>query len=63
MQVTLSDEDARGLRDFLHDHFRELQLEIARTDRKEFRKTLVARRAVIERVLSQLERVESVQRV
>ncbi len=59
MQFTLSDEDARSLRDFLHDHFRELQREIARTDKKEFRHTLLARQEVIERVLRELDQIEA----
>lgn len=54
MELTLSDEDARTLRAFLHDHFRELQREIARTDAKAFRQVLQQRRAAIERVLEQL---------
>lgn len=63
MQLTLSDEDARGLREFLHDHFHELQLETARTEQREFRHALVERQGVIERVLGQLDRLEAARKV
>lgn len=56
MELTLSDDDARTLGAFLHDHFRDLQLEIARTDVKAFRQGLLRRREAIERVLEQIDR-------
>jgi len=55
MQITLTDEDARTLGEYLRDHFKELQREIARTDVKAFRHALVRRLDAIERLLDQLE--------
>jgi len=60
MELMLSDEDARTLRDYLRDHLRELKLELAHTDAREFRRGLVQRLESIERVLAQLEREVSV---
>ncbi len=56
MQLMLSDEDARTLRDYLHDQLRALKREVARTDAKEFRHGLVMRLDLVERLLDQLER-------
>lgn len=56
MQLTLSDEDARTLRDFLRDHLREYEFEIARTEVKDLRHLLRVRQTLLERVLGQLER-------
>jgi len=55
MQLTLTDEEARTLRDYLRDHFHDLQLEVARTDQKEVRHVLVARQNLVERLLAQLD--------
>lgn len=55
MQLTLSNDDARILRDFLRDHFHDLQIEVARTEAKDFRHALVARQDLIERLLAQLD--------
>ena len=55
MELILSDDDARTLRDLLGDHLRDLRREIARTDAKEFRHALVLRQELIERLLGQLE--------
>lgn len=56
MQITLSDDDARTLRDFLSDHLQELRLEVARTEAKDFRHALVLRQELVERLLAQLQR-------
>ncbi len=59
MTITISDEDAAALRDFLRDRSRELERESARTDVKAFRHTLVERAAAVQRLLAQLEPVHA----
>jgi hypothetical protein len=56
MQLSLSDEDARTLRDLLSDHLRDLRLEVARTEAKDFRHVMLLRQELVERLLAQLER-------
>ncbi len=56
MQLTLSNDEARILRDFLRDHFHDLQIEVARTEAKDFRHVLLAQQDLIERLLAQLDR-------
>lgn len=56
MELTLTDHDARTLRDLLNDYIRDLRREVARTDAKEFRHMLVLRQELAERLLAQLER-------
>lgn len=55
MELILSDDDARTLRDLLSDHLRDLRREVARTDAKEFRHAIVLRQELVERLLAQLE--------
>ena len=58
MQLTLSDEDARTLRDVLHDYLPDLRREAAGTDlaARELRHELVKREGLCERLLAELER-------
>jgi hypothetical protein len=56
MVLTLTDNDARTLRDFLRDHMDALKFEVARTEAKDFRHTLLARQDLIERLLALLDR-------
>ena len=56
MELILSDEDARTLRDLLSDHLRDLRLEVARTEAKDFRHVMLLRQELVERLLAQLER-------
>jgi hypothetical protein len=56
MELILSDDDARTLRDVLSDHLRELRLEVARTEAKDFRHMMLSRQELVARVLAQLER-------
>jgi hypothetical protein len=43
MELILSDEDARTLRDLLSNHLRDLRLEVARTEAKDFRHVMLLR--------------------
>ena len=54
MQITLSDEDARLLRDLLQDYRPALQFESARTEAKDMRHQLVLREELLDRLLSAL---------
>lgn len=54
MQLQLSNHDARALFDLLHDVLPALQRETARTESKEFRRLLLDREALIERLLGEL---------
>ena len=56
MELILSDDDARTLRDLLSDHLGQLRLEVARTEAKEFRHRLVIRQDLVERLLTELDR-------
>jgi hypothetical protein len=55
MELILSADDVRTLRDLLADHLHELRREIARTEAKDFRHVLVLRQELIERLLAQIE--------
>jgi len=55
MELILSVDDARTLRDLLGDHLQELRREVARTEAKDFRHVLVLRQELIERLLAQIE--------
>ena len=56
MELIFSDDDARTLRDVLSDHLRDLRLEVARTEAKDFRHVMLLRQELVERVLAQIER-------
>jgi hypothetical protein len=56
MLLTLTESDARTLRDFLRDHLQGLKFEVARTEVKSFRHTLLERQELIERLLALLDR-------
>ncbi|HET6573083.1 MAG TPA: hypothetical protein VFG68_05745 [Fimbriiglobus sp.] len=58
MQLTLSAEEARTLRDVLHDYLPDLRREAAGTDlaSRELRHELVKREELCERLLAGLER-------
>ncbi len=55
MQLTLTGENARTLRDVLADHLRDLRREVSRTEAKDFRHTLIGRQEVVESLLAQLD--------
>jgi hypothetical protein len=54
MQLNLSDHDASTLRDLLADYLPELRMEVARTERREYRHRLVDRQDLVERLLDLL---------
>jgi hypothetical protein len=54
MELILSDDDARTLRDLLSDHLHDLRLEVARTEAKDFRHVMLMRQELVERLLAQL---------
>ena len=55
MELTLSSDDARALRDLLSEYLRDLRREVARTEAKEYRHGLVLRQELVERLLAQLD--------
>jgi hypothetical protein len=55
MELILTESEARTLRDFFRDHLHDLQFEVARTEAKEFRHTLLARQELVERLLALLD--------
>jgi Mn-dependent DtxR family transcriptional regulator len=56
MELTLTEDDARTLRDFLRDHLNDLKWEVVRTEAESFRHVLSARQELIERLLAVLDR-------
>lgn len=56
MELILTEDEARTLRDFLRDKLHDLQFEVARTEVKDFRHTLLARQELIDRLLVLLNR-------
>ncbi|HEV2398203.1 MAG TPA: hypothetical protein VGS27_14750 [Candidatus Sulfotelmatobacter sp.] len=54
MELILTSDEARTLRDFLRDHLQEFQFEVARTETKALRDELLVRLQLIERLLAQL---------
>jgi hypothetical protein len=56
MQLTLTEKEARTLRDFLRDHLHTLKFEVARTDVKDMRHRFLEQQEVVERLLDDLER-------
>jgi hypothetical protein len=59
MQLTLTEDEVRTLRDILHDYLPDLRREAAGTDiaSRELRHELVRREDLCERLLAELERV------
>jgi hypothetical protein len=54
IQVSLSDEEAGSLRSVLESYLSDLRMEIADTERMEFRESLKRQEAFLHRVLAQL---------
>jgi hypothetical protein len=57
MQIQLSNDEARLLRDLLQDYLPGLQREVARTEAKDFRHVLIQRQDLAERILADLASV------
>lgn len=53
MQLQLTDQETRVLHDMLHDYLPALKREVARTDAKEFRRLLIQREDLAERLLEE----------
>ncbi|MGQ0704018.1 MAG: hypothetical protein ACT4PM_12880 [Gemmatimonadales bacterium] len=58
MTLTLTDEEARTLRQLLADHLPDLERETARTEDREMRRALARRRDLCERLIGVLEQHE-----
>lgn len=54
MNLDLTDDDARMLRELLQDYLPEIKREVARTDVKTLRHELVLRQEMVERLLDRL---------
>jgi hypothetical protein len=54
MQLTLTEHESDLLRRLFEDYLPALQREVARTERRELRHTLVERQELVERLLHQL---------
>lgn len=54
MQLRLTDPEARILHDLLHDYLPALQREVSRTDARDFRRLLVQRLDLAERLFDEL---------
>jgi hypothetical protein len=55
MELILTGNEARLLRDFLRDHLQETQFEVARTKTNVLRDELLARLQLVERLVVQLD--------
>jgi hypothetical protein len=56
VQLTLTDDEARTLKDLLRDYLPELKREVARTEAHDFRHLLVGRLDLCERLIAELQR-------
>lgn len=54
MELKLTDEEARTLRELLQNYLPDLKREVARTDAHDFRHQLVARQDLCERLIARL---------
>lgn len=55
MDIRLTEAEATLLRDLFRDYLPELEMEVARTEAREFRHLLVQRQELCERILDLLE--------
>lgn len=54
MQLNLTSAEAALLREMLAHYLSDLEMEVARTDRKDFRQTLRERERLLERLVAEL---------
>lgn len=54
MNITLNDEEAKTLRDFLEEYLPALKFEAARTETQPLRHVLYTRQTMVERLLDEL---------
>ena len=54
MQLNISDQDARILRDVLNEYISDLRMEIVDTDQMDFREQLKQRKQVLRRFVEEL---------
>jgi hypothetical protein len=55
MQLNLNDDDVVTLRALIEDYLPQLRLEVARTERRDYRHGLVMRQELVERLILALE--------
>jgi hypothetical protein len=56
MELTLTEKEARTLRNFLRDHLQTFKFEVARTDVRDLRHSFLEQQELVERILQELER-------
>jgi hypothetical protein len=59
MQIYLNDDDAQMLHFLIDEYLPQLRMEVARTDSREYRRDLVKRQELCERLLTDLEPVQA----
>lgn len=59
MQIYLNDDDAQMLHFLIDEYLPQLRMEVARTDSREYRRDLVRRQELCERLLMDLEPVQA----
>jgi hypothetical protein len=59
MQINLNDDDAQMLHFLIDEYLPQLRMEVARTDSREYRRDLVKRQELCERLLLDLEPVQA----
>jgi hypothetical protein len=58
MELNLTDEESRTLHDLLQTYLPDLEMEVARTDDREFRRMLLQRQELVKRLIEELNHPE-----